>query len=260
MEIPKAYDPKEVEGRWYPIWESRHYFTPETNTDPTAPVFSMVIPPPNVTGELHMGHALNHTLQDVLARWRRMSGYRVLWLPGTDHAGIATQMKVEKRLAQEGVNRRDLGREKFVERVWQWKAHYGGTILKQMRVLGDSVDWTRERFTMDEGLSNAVREVFVRLYDEGLIYRGEYMVNWSPGLQTAISDLEVEMKPVKGKLYHIAYPIGRAVTNRVEGLAEAYHRAGAAANDESAPRPAGGARRVTQNKRGRLRRRRDDAP
>jgi valyl-tRNA synthetase len=227
MEIPKAYDPKEVEGRWYPIWESRHYFTPEANADPTARVFSMVIPPPNVTGELHMGHALNHTLQDVLARWRRMAGDRVLWLPGTDHAGIATQKKVEDQLTQEGLNRRDLGREQFVERVWQWKAHYGGTILKQMRVLGDSVDWTRERFTMDEGLSNAVKEVFVRLYDEGMIYRGEYMVNWSPGLQTAISDLEVEMKQVKGKLYHIAYPVGRAVTSPVEGLAEAY----AAANE-----------------------------
>src|SRR5499427_6246816 len=222
MEIPKAYDPKEVEGRWYPIWESRHYFTPETNTDPTAPVFSMVIPPPNVTGYLHMGHALNHTLQDVLARWRRMSGDRVLWLPGTDHAGIATQMVVEKQLSLEGVSRREMGREKFVERVWEWKAHSGGTIQRQMRILGDSVDWTRERFTMDEGLSNAVKEVFVRLYDEGLIYRGEYMVNWSPGLQTAISDLEVEMKQVNGKLYHIAYPVGRAVTSRVEGLTEAY--------------------------------------
>jgi len=151
-----------------------------------------------------------------------MSGDRVLWLPGTDHAGIATQMVVERQLTLEGVKRTELGREKFVERVWQWKAHSGGTILKQMRVLGDSVDWTRERFTMEEGLSNAVKEVFVRLYDEGLIYRGEYMVNWSPGLQTAISDLEVEMKPVKGKLYHIAYPVGRAVTRRVEGLAEAY--------------------------------------
>ncbi|HEU0174464.1 MAG TPA: valine--tRNA ligase [Blastocatellia bacterium] len=228
MEIPKAYDPKEVEGRWYPIWESRHYFTPEENTNPKARVFSIVIPPPNVTGYLHMGHALNHTLQDALARWRRMSGDRVLWLPGTDHAGIATQMVVEKQLTQEGVSRREMGREKFVERVWEWKSHSGGTIQRQMRILGDSVDWTRERFTMDEGLSNAVKEVFVRLYDEGLIYRGEYMVNWSPGLQTAISDLEVEMKQVKGKLYHIAYPVhpvGRAAANRVarvEGLAEVY--------------------------------------
>jgi valyl-tRNA synthetase len=222
MEIPKAYDPKEVEGRWYPIWESRHYFTPEANANPRARVFSIVIPPPNVTGYLHIGHALNHTLQDTLARWRRMSGDRVLWLPGTDHAGIATQKVVEDQLTLEGVGRRDLGREKFVERIWEWKAHSGGTIQRQMRVLGDSVDWTRERFTMDEGLSNAVKEVFVRLYDEGLIYRGEYLVNWSPGLQTAISDLEVVMKQVKGKLYHIAYPVGHAVTNRVEGLAEAY--------------------------------------
>jgi valyl-tRNA synthetase len=222
MEIPKAYEPKECEGRWYPFWEQHRYFTPETNTDPKAPVYSMVIPPPNVTGYLHMGHALNHTLQDVLARWRRMSGDRVLWLPGTDHAGIATQMVVERQLTAEGISRRDMGREKFVERVWQWKAHSGGTIQKQMRILGDSVDWTRERFTMDDGLSNAVKEVFVRLYDEGLIYRGEYMINWSPGLQTAISDLEVEMKPVKGHLWHIAYPIGRHVTEPVEGLAEAY--------------------------------------
>ncbi len=232
MEIPKTYEPKEVEGRWYPFWESRNFFVPEFNPNSQARPFSMVIPPPNVTGYLHMGHALNHTLQDVLARWRRMSGDRVLWLPGTDHAGIATQMVVEKQLAQEGVNRRDLGREKFVERVWQWRTHSGGKILKQMRILGDSVDWSRERFTMDEGLSNAVKEVFVRLYDEGLIYRGEYMVNWSPGLQTAISDLEVEMKPVKGKLYHIAYPIGRAARSPIEGLAEAY----AAANDDSVPR------------------------
>jgi valyl-tRNA synthetase len=234
MEIPKTYEPKDCEGRWYPYWEERRYFAPESNapkdTEDDAPVFSMVIPPPNVTGYLHMGHALNHTLQDVLARWRRMAGDRVLWLPGTDHAGIATQMVVERQLDQEGITRHDLGREKFVERVWSWKEHSGGTIQKQMRVVGDSVDWTRERFTMDEGLSNAVKEVFVRLYDEGLIYRGEYMVNWSPGLQTAISDLEVEMKSVKGHLWHIAYPIGKAVTERVEGLAEAY----AAANEGEA--------------------------
>ncbi|MFN0086354.1 MAG: valine--tRNA ligase [Blastocatellia bacterium] len=233
MEIPKAYEPKEVEGRWYPFWETGGYLSPDANPNPQARVFSMVIPPPNVTGYLHMGHALNHTLQDVLARWRRMSGDRVLWLPGTDHAGIATQMVVERQLAQEGISRQDLGREKFIERVWEWKDHSGGTILKQMRILGDSVDWSRERFTMDDGLSNAVKEVFVRLYDEGLIYRGEYMVNWSPGLQTAISDLEVEMKQVKGRLYHIAYPIGGApdamdaMDAPVEGLAEAY----AAANE-----------------------------
>jgi valyl-tRNA synthetase len=254
MEIPKRYEPKDVEGRWYPFWERGRFFTPvlkpslvltpqlrqriemlqmtklelgeldaqQMGSGSQASIFSMVIPPPNVTGSLHMGHALNHTLQDVLARWRRMSGDRVLWLPGCDHAGIATQMVVERQLAAEGSKRQELGRAKFVERVWQWKEHSGGTIQKQMRLLGDSVDWTRERFTMDEGLSNAVKEVFVRLFDEGLIYRGEYMVNWSPGLQTAISDLEVEMKPVNGKLYHIAYPVGRNVTGRVEGLAEAY--------------------------------------
>lgn len=226
MEIPKTYEPKEVEGRWYPEWETNHYFAPETQPNADAPVFTMVIPPPNVTGFLHMGHALNHTLQDVLARWRRMKGDKVLWLPGTDHAGIATQMVVTRQLAEQGVDRRDLGREKFVEKVWEWKAHSGGTILRQMRILGDSVDWSRERFTMDEGLSNAVKEVFVRLYDEGLIYRGEYMVNWSPGLQTAISDLEVEMKAVKGNIWHIAYPVSGNSTasgsERIEGLAEAY--------------------------------------
>ncbi len=225
MEIPKQYEPKEVEGRWYPEWETNRYFAPETQTDPNAPVFTMVIPPPNVTGFLHMGHALNHTLQDVLARWRRMKGDKVLWLPGTDHAGIATQMVVTRQLAAEGIDRRDLGREKFLEKVWEWKAHSGGTIQKQMRIVGDSVDWSRERFTMDDGLSNAVKEVFVRLYDEGLIYRGEYMVNWSPGLQTAISDLEVEMKAVKGNIWHIAYPVGNSTASsgeHIDGLAEAY--------------------------------------
>jgi valyl-tRNA synthetase len=226
MEIPKQYEPKEVEGRWYPEWEQAGYFNPDNTKTSDAPVFTMVIPPPNVTGYLHMGHALNHTLQDVLARWRRMKGDRVLWLPGTDHAGIATQMVVTRQLAAEGIDRRDLGREKFLEKVWEWKSHSGGTILKQMRIVGDSVDWSRERFTMDEGLSKAVLEVFVRLYDEGLIYRGEYMVNWSPGLQTAISDLEVEMKSVKGNIWHIAYPVSGNSTasgsERFDGLAEAY--------------------------------------
>ncbi|MFM8396169.1 MAG: valine--tRNA ligase, partial [Acidobacteriota bacterium] len=238
MEIPKAYDPKQAESRWYPLWESRGYFSPESEqgASPHAPVFSMVIPPPNVTGYLHMGHALNHTLQDVLARWRRMRGERVLWLPGTDHAGIATQMVVERQLAAEGVFRQDLGREKFVERIWEWKEHSGGTIQKQMRMLGESVDWSRERFTMDEGLSNAVKEVFVRLYDEGLIYRGEYMVNWSPGLNTAISDLEVEMKPVKGKLYYIAYPLDRAIDAPVAGLAEAWTESADAGSEQGETR------------------------
>ena len=228
MDIPKSYDPKEVEKRWYPYWESHRFFAPEANIDPNAPVYSMVIPPPNVTGYLHMGHALNHTLQDVLVRWRRMEGDRVLWLPGTDHAGIATQMVVERRLAAEGIQRKDIGREEFVRRVWEWKQHSGGAIQNQMRMLGESVDWTRERFTLDEGLSSAVREVFVQLYDEGLIYRGEYLINWSPGLQTAVSDLEVEMKPVNGKLYHIAYPIKGTQKDRgarYEGIKEAIEAA-----------------------------------
>lgn len=222
MEIPKTYNPKEAEEKWYPYWEDKKLFSPESNKSPDAPVFTMVIPPPNVTGYLHMGHALNHTLQDVLARWRRMRGDKVLWLPGTDHAGIATQMIVEKQLAQEGLNRREMGREKFLERVWSWKEHSGGAIQNQMRILGDSVDWSRERFTMDDGLSNSVKEVFVRLFDEGLIYRGEYMINWSPGLQTAISDLEVEMKPVNGRLYHIAYPLDHNVDSAMIGLSELY--------------------------------------
>ncbi len=228
MEIPKTYEPREAEERWYAFWEAQRFFTPEATANADAPVFSMVIPPPNVTGYLHMGHALNHTLQDVLARWRRMSGDRVLWLPGTDHAGIATQMVVERQLASEGIRRQDLGRDQFLERVWAWKHHSGGAIQRQMRILGESVDWSRERFTLDEGLSTAVREVFVRLFEDGLIYRGEYLINWSPGLQTAISDLEVEMRPVKGKLYHIAYPLkdaGGSALSRHEGLSNAFSAA-----------------------------------
>jgi len=204
-EIPKAYEPKEIEKKWYPIWEDSGYFTPKMDSD--AQSFSMVIPPPNVTGYLHMGHALNHTLGDVLVRWRRMQGDKTLWLPGTDHAGIATQVVVEKQLTKAGSSRQALGREEFVKKVWEWKAHSGGTIQRQMRLEGISVDWSRERFTLDENLSRAVIEVFNRLYEDGLIYRGEYMVNWSPVMGSAISDLEVEMKEVKGHLYHIAYPI-----------------------------------------------------
>ncbi len=201
--LPKAYNPKDVEQKWYPFWEQGGYFQPRGEGRP----FCIVIPPPNITGSLHMGHALQHALMDVLTRWRRMQGRRTLWLPGTDHAGIATQMVVEKQLAQAGIKRTDLGRAAFEARVWAWKAESGGTIQRQMRLEGVSVDWSRERFTLDEGLSRAVREVFVRLYDEGRIYRGAYMVNWSPKLQTAVSDLEVEMKEVRGKLYHIAYPV-----------------------------------------------------
>jgi valyl-tRNA synthetase len=207
MEIPKTYDPREAEQRHYSRWEEQGCFAPETNRDPQAPVYSIVIPPPNVTGSLHMGHALQHTLMDVLSRHKRMAGYRVLWLPGMDHAGISTQLMVSRELKKEGLTRHDLGREKFVERVWQWKHESGGQITTQMRREGASVDWSRERFTMDEGLTRAVREVFVRLYEEGLIYRGARLVNWCPNDQTVLSDLEVEKTPQAGKLYFLQYPL-----------------------------------------------------
>ncbi len=169
--------------------------------------FTIVIPPPNVTGNLHIGHALDTTLQDILIRWKRMKGYDALWLPGTDHAGIATQARVEAHLREEGVSRHDLGREKFLEKVWEWKEHYVQTIHNQWRKLGLSLDYSRERFTMDEGLSRAVREVFVRLYNKGLIYRGKYIINWDPAARTALSDIEVIHKEVQGKLYHMNYPL-----------------------------------------------------
>src|SRR5882724_8774776 len=172
MDIPKQYDPKQAEQEHYQRWEEQGVFAPEANRDPSAPAFSIVIPPPNVTGSLHMGHALQHTMMDVLTRYKRMCGYRTLWLPGMDHAGISTQLMVIRELKKEGLTRHDLGRGKFVERVWQWKQEYGGQILKQIRREGASVDWSRERFTMDDDLSRAVREAFVRLYDDGLIYRG----------------------------------------------------------------------------------------
>jgi valyl-tRNA synthetase len=210
MDIPKTYDPKEAEQQHYARWEAQGCFAPEINRDPSAPVYSIVIPPPNVTGSLHMGHALQHTLMDVLARHKRMCGYRTLWLPGMDHAGISTQLVVSRELKKEGLTRHDLGREKFTERVWQWKHESGGQILKQMRREGASVDWSRERFTMDEGLSRAVREVFVRLYDEGLIYRGKRIVNWCPNDQTVLSDLEVDKTPQAGKLYYLQYPLKTA--------------------------------------------------
>jgi valyl-tRNA synthetase len=206
IDIPKTYDPKGAEQNHYARWEERGYFSPEINKDPNAPVFSIVIPPPNVTGSLHMGHALQHTMMDVLTRYKRMSGFRALWLPGMDHAGISTQLMVTRQLKKEGLARHDLGREKFQERVWLWKQEYGGQILKQIRREGASVDWSRERFTMDESLSRAVREAFVRLYDEGLIYRGNRIVNWCPNDQTVLSDLEVLREPQKGKLYYLRYP------------------------------------------------------
>jgi valyl-tRNA synthetase len=207
--LEKTFDPKSVEPRLYEQWEASGAFAPEhaLKKDPNAEPFSIVIPPPNVTGSLHIGHALNNTLQDTLSRFERMRGKAVLWLPGTDHAGIATQMVVERKLAEEGnIGRRDMGREAFVERVWKWKAESGGTIVRQLRRLGASCDWSRERFTLDEGLSAAVRKVFVTLYKQGLIYRDKRLVNWDPRFQTAISDLEVQQLEVDGAYYHFAYP------------------------------------------------------
>ena len=204
--LSKAYEPLDVEGRWYPFWESRGYFRADPRS--TAPAFSIVLPPPNVTGSLHLGHALTATLQDVLIRWKRMSGYNCLWVPGVDHAGIATQMVVEKELKKaEGKSRHDLGREAFLQRVWQWKEKYGARITEQHKVLGASLDWSRERFTMDEGSSAAVKEVFVRLHEEGLIYRAQKLINWCPSCLTALSDLEVEHEERDGSLWHIAYPV-----------------------------------------------------
>src|SRR5437016_1590705 len=206
IEIPKTYDPKDAELHHYARWEERGYFAPEINKDTGAPVFTIVIPPPNVTGSLHLGHALQHTMMDVLTRHKRMSGFRTLWLPGMDHAGISTQLMVTRQLKKEGLSRHDLGREKFVERVWRWKQEYGGQILNQIRREGASVDWSRFAFTMDEDLSRAVRESFVRLYEDGMIYRGNRIVNWCPNDQTVLSDLEVLREPQKGKLYYIRYP------------------------------------------------------
>ena len=202
-ELASSYDPKSFEARLYAEWESAGYFKPSGKGEP----YTILLPPPNVTGTLHMGHAFQHTLMDTLTRWHRMRGYSALWQPGTDHAGIATQMVVERQLTGEGKSRHDLGREKFLERVWQWKAESGNTITRQMRRLGTSVDWSRDKFTMDPDLSRAVTETFVRLHDEGLIYRGKRLVNWDPVLLTAVSDLEVVQEEKDGSLWHIRYPI-----------------------------------------------------
>jgi len=202
--LAKIYEPGEVEQKWYAYWEKHDLFHADTKTD--KPPFSIVIPPPNVTGSLHMGHALNNTLQDILCRYKRMSGYNVLWQPGTDHAGIATQNVVEKDLASKGTDRHQIGRERFVEMVWEWREKYGGVIINQLKRLGSSCDWSRERFTMDEGLSRAVREVFVRLYKEELIYRGDYIINWCPRCHTALADLEVEHEEMDSFLYYVRYP------------------------------------------------------
>lgn len=204
-EIPKVYDPKVVEPKWHREWLEKGYF--HATLDESRPRYCIVIPPPNITGSLHLGHALNNTLQDILIRWKRMQGYNTLWVPGTDHAGIATQNVVERQIKAEGKSREDLGRQKFIERVEQWRLKSGRIIVEQLKRLGASCDWSRERFTLDEGLSVAVREVFVRLYEEGLIYRGERLINWCPRCQTALSDIEVEHEETQGRMYYIKYPL-----------------------------------------------------
>lgn len=208
--MDKTYQPDSIERSWYQTWESNNYFAPQGKGDP----YSIMIPPPNVTGSLHMGHGFNNAIMDALIRYRRMQGYNTLWQPGTDHAGIATQMVVERQLGLQNITRHDLGRDKFIEKVWEWKAESGGNITRQIRRLGSSVDWSRERFTMDEGLSNAVKEAFVRLYNDGLIYRGKRLVNWDCKFHTAISDLEVENHDEKGHLWHLRYPLLDGATTK----------------------------------------------
>src|SRR6266702_2748969 len=203
MQLAKAYSHAEVESKWYSKWMESGAFQPAKNA---GPYFSMVIPPPNVTGSLHMGHALNNTLQDILCRYKRMDGYRVLWVPGMDHAGIATQNVVERQLAQKGISRTQLGREKFIEKVWQWKREAGDAIMHQLKSLGVSCDWSHERFTMDEGLSRAVREAFVQLWEDKLLYRAERLINWCPRCKTALADIEVVHEESDGNLWHIRYP------------------------------------------------------
>ncbi len=205
-DLPKAYEPTEVERRWYPFWMDRGYFTADAHS--TKPPYCIILPPPNVTGSLHLGHALTATLEDILVRWKRMSGFNCLWLPGIDHAGISTQLMVERELKKtEGKDRQQLGRAEFLKRVWAWKEKYGRRIAEQHQVLGASLDWTRERFTMDPGSSAAVRRAFVQLYEEGLIYKAKRLINWCPSCQTALSDLEVEHEEVDGTLWRIRYPI-----------------------------------------------------
>ncbi len=219
--LSKTYEPRDVEEKWSRHWIESKAGTPEPESK--KPAFSMVIPPPNITGALHLGHALNSTLQDILARYKRMKGFNVLWLPGIDHAGIATQNVVERQLAEEGLTRHKVGRDEFVKRVWQWKDASGGTIINQLKRLGASCDWTRLRFTMDEGLSRAVREVFTRLYKEGLIYRGDYIINWCPRCHTALSDLEVNFEETDGSLWYMEYPLKEPVEG-MKGLTVATTR------------------------------------
>lgn len=204
-EMAKAYNPKEVEDKIYDFWQEGNYFHAEVDKDKKP--YTIVMPPPNITGQLHMGHALDNTLQDILIRWRRMQGYSALWLPGTDHASIATEAKIVEAIRKEGITKEDLGREKFLERAWEWKKEYGGRIVSQLKKMGSSCDWERERFTMDEGCSKAVKEVFVRLYNKGLIYRGERIINWCPHCKTSISDAEVEFEEQAGHFWHLRYPL-----------------------------------------------------
>lgn len=203
--LPKIYDPQEIEGKWYQFWLNNNYFHAESSSDKSP--YAIVIPPPNITGSLHIGHALDNTLQDCLIRWHRMQGDNTLWMPGTDHAGIVTELIMEQKLAEEGISRNEIGREKFIERMWQWKDESAGYIVSQLQQLGCSCDWERERFTLDEGLSIAVRTAFVKLYNQGLIYRDTYMVNWCPQCQTAVSNLEVDPIEIDGNFYHIRYPV-----------------------------------------------------
>ncbi|HGX92141.1 MAG TPA: valine--tRNA ligase, partial [Candidatus Tenderia sp.] len=201
--MEKTYNPHAIEQEWYETWEQSGHFAPQGDSQP----YCIMIPPPNVTGSLHMGHAFQDTIMDALVRYHRMKGDKTLWQPGTDHAGIATQMVVERQLNAEGKTRHDLGREAFTEQVWKWKEESGGTITRQLRRMGASLDWSRERFTMDDGLSEAVREVFVKLFEEDLIYRGQRLVNWDPVLHTAVSDLEVVSQEEDGHLWHFRYPL-----------------------------------------------------
>ena len=203
-ELEKMYNPRDFEDRIYQFWLDGGYFTP--TIDKSKPMFSIVMPPPNITGQLHMGHAVDNTLQDILTRWKRMQGYCTLWLPGTDHASIATEAKIVEAMRKEGVTKEDIGREKFLERAWDWKRQYGGRIVEQLKKLGSSCDWTRERFTMDEGCSEAVQTVFMQLYEKGLIYRGERIINWCPHCKTSISDVEVEYEDQQGSFWHLRYP------------------------------------------------------
>ena len=204
-ELAKVYDPSVVEERLYNKWLEKKYFHAEV--DKTKKPYSIVMPPPNITGQLHMGHALDNTIQDILIRWKRMSGYNTLWVPGIDHASISTEVKVVAQMAKEGLKKEDIGREKFLERCWAWKEQYGNIILNQLRKLGSSCDWDRVRFTMDEGCSDAVLETFTRLYNKGYIYKGEKLINWCPKCMTTISDAEVNHEDKEGHFWHIKYPI-----------------------------------------------------